>query len=1771
MASSSAWKDQLKSVEGTYHVLYKLLNPGDIALPATDGLDSTAIHQFFNNYCRGDDDYYKIAPKQSQLLGVPYPTYISSVFIHQAVAANGSYEWHKHRNRPYNDYRLKGGYIMPGRALGGACKLYELPTNLTTFLHSKTWSDLFEASTSIWKGDNDITAMRAYYPAPGEMTLIIRPYGAGPTVKEDVSLWTRNGVPFDRVRAAFEQIQDSSAVKYVFDFSVEDTEYYHTEGLIQELSEQLQPSENAELYQDRLVYREHGMAGTTLPNSSKGNLNPSQEAKLTYDQHCCFIPLQAEKMIAAVGKRKGTVSQTSVMNKISAPKLAKEVFKWDPAKRMGAPHIAEWLRLSAFAYGGVVSEEETEAWNSSQIQLNMVFGSSETNSVMLRVEKAWQEFYKFEHELRALYRAADKDASFSPVTDFYPFTRLFFTKGESQVDLKLLKDVFEDKKKELEQHLSLHQQEPPNAPVSDAPLFVSQSISMEVIDENPNILQNGHDQWQDGILEENEAAMQEEPSGPLEVNFDSRLHTEAIEDAPFVLRSPMVDSKLEDEQPAFPEVEEVNGDTSGPKPSAETSLLGTQPPQANGSTFLDLNNLANATLEDLEVNLIKSDEFNRVQALDDVFDPKAFGLRNTLTSSGNTDNETDQATNESGLPMMNREQNLEVMDNEAKTIHEPKAPGSQSRQTEPQPVSSSEFQNEQSTELNGTGLNDPVLIIGGVIVENPKLVTATDTGTFADIPALIQSVAIPATSEALLLAPLTDTLEGAKPFEPPTLLLSAVERSDVQVPGHSSTSLDEIKASAIQTSSRVGTAALSTYELSVDVKQLFGINGLSAQLYTLQSSDPTLPVFERVKPNITQPPLNPIIALFPYMQDKVMTVIPIQNFELIYSEDRHDFLHAPGLRIQADILFEGALQPVADSLQYLFGEKNVAPKSLHVTAHLASERNWSVMPVVTTLCLQGSFQNISFRIGEILKFTSIGVEVSATKVSTIGSENRWRFGYGFFGSLQIRGLNGGDLPTLVDYRLRKTGDLYRMSMRLSSDEWQSVFGIEALTVRQVQFETSFSSKAFKESLSIRISAFMTLRKAQVFLTGQYSKAESFLQAEIGNFSWAEVRELYAELTGQSVPADTGGNDLHFENLYLRISNKGIGLGGSVTFNGHSSAYAFISLDTNGLQISGGIKDFIIPDADIHIKEAGLDIFVASSSQGTPSAKATRSSKFSIHEWSFSVNAFKIGPLEVKSAKGAPDASMEIVMTSDEQKFFVDGMIKLLAFEAKIYLNISLQPSVAFDIDIDIRFAEVFKFILKAKAQNSDLKDLSKADLDLRAELSGDVFGAICDAVIGVLGKIEELGDEGFQAVDQQLQSEIGQMNQQLEGMAQEVEEARINTNTERARRDRLFKTEELKRQNAQKELQTLKDNVTEAKDKQAADFVAAKEKLRQAETHRETMVQNKRVEYDDKLRNAQNEQSRVQREHGALEQQMRDKYGPIRIMQVNRDGQVSKLTVQQVIVNQIRREFDQLENEFNRANVFKKAALVFPLGIKKTQLEGANFLLEQLGNAWNFTNSKLNDAGFKSLDEALVRGAGTLGNINTGLQNLQTQGISGFIRAIQQDEDQKVADRLRELRVHENGLQKHIDAIKQAQSLLDSRRPDLESIIARADEAILRTKEDQELSARQVQYDNKVANEARVKQEVEQLRANLTLLHKDFKGAMKDMKDVVEKIKNAAFRITRIAVQVNARDLADGKPMKFEIEGKVGGGSVGPFTIEWAPFETPADLYRRIARKAISL
>ncbi|KAL2690161.1 hypothetical protein Neosp_004229 [[Neocosmospora] mangrovei] len=80
-----------------------------------------------------------------------------------------------------------------------------------------------------------------------------------------------------------------------------------------------------------------------------------------YGQTAIKVALSDAKMAAASGKRASQLTQAAVMGGFSA---------------------SEWLHLAAFSWGGFMSPDEKSGFSTSQNLENLVFGTSETNSLM---------------------------------------------------------------------------------------------------------------------------------------------------------------------------------------------------------------------------------------------------------------------------------------------------------------------------------------------------------------------------------------------------------------------------------------------------------------------------------------------------------------------------------------------------------------------------------------------------------------------------------------------------------------------------------------------------------------------------------------------------------------------------------------------------------------------------------------------------------------------------------------------------------------------------------------------------------------------------------------------------------------------------------------------------------------------------------------------------------------------------------------------------------------------------------------------------------------------------------------------------------------------------------------------------------------------------------------------------------------------------------------------------------------------------------------------
>lgn len=253
-----------------------------------------------------------------------------------------------------------------------------------------------------------------------------------------------------------------------------------------------------------------------------------------------------------------------------------------------------------------------------------------------------------------------------------------------------------------------------------------------------------------------------------------------------------------------------------------------------------------------------------------------------------------------------------------------------------------------------------------------------------------------------------------------------------------------------------------------------------------------------------------------------------------------------------------------------------------------------------------------------------------------------------------------------------------------------------------------------------------------------------------------------------------------------------------------------------------------------------------------------------------IDPINIGGLEVRSAKTAGDrATMEVEMTDDKQKVFVDGMIRFHAYEQKVFLNAHVQKR-TLEADISVQFTEHIAFMLKANASVPDSNSLEKAVMDFRAEIHPDMVAAIFDAIQEAINTIRTLALDTIDAAVNKLQDVVNKKGAELKQMEADLKVLEAEVSNEMQKRQAKISKDNDERAKLENELERLNDAVTEAEQKHNQNETAItnlknKEdeikrryntKIRETNDHYkqlEKQEQDKQRKWKDELKKLQNE------------------------------------------------------------------------------------------------------------------------------------------------------------------------------------------------------------------------------------------------------------------------------------------------------------------------------
>jgi hypothetical protein len=341
-------------------------------------------------------------------------------------------------------------------------------------------------------------------------------------------------------------------------------------------------------------------------------------------------------------------------------------------------------------------------------------------------------------------------------------------------------------------------------------------------------------------------------------------------------------------------------------------------------------------------------------------------------------------------------------------------------------VASTAPQNMLHARVWESALTQPTLRIEGVEVSNPAFATIDNDGHLAEISA----ASISSSDPGIRLNRIAQTSAPRKLTAGPIQLAATPFTVAHGLPDGSRFDNPILRSNPIQ-------AVPTGYVLTGDI-QLFGI--IPAKLYSFQGTSSDGGVLEIV----TIADELPIAKLFPNSIE--LGSIRFQNVQLRYSDRPTKDNPSTGTWLEGDLIFQGALEPVADVLRSTFGQ---ADPKLHMEFLIGMDRNWNTLEMPGNFSITGSLEGISVRLGNLVEFTTLGVKIHVNKEYDASPYREFfSLNFGFFGEALIT-MPGSIVPLHMDFTMTLDEGMIALSMVLRDPSWDNAFGITGLTVSDV--------------------------------------------------------------------------------------------------------------------------------------------------------------------------------------------------------------------------------------------------------------------------------------------------------------------------------------------------------------------------------------------------------------------------------------------------------------------------------------------------------------------------------------------------------------------------------------------------------------------------------------------------------------------------------------------------------------------------------------------------
>ncbi|KAF5723494.1 hypothetical protein FMUND_1818 [Fusarium mundagurra] len=549
-----------------------------------------------------------------------------------------------------------------------------------------------------------------------------------------------------------------------------------------------------------------------------------------------------------------------------------------------------------------------------------------------------------------------------------------------------------------------------------------------------------------------------------------------------------------------------------------------------------------------------------------------------------------------------------------------------------------------------------------------------------------------------------------------------------------------------------------------------------------------------------------------------------------------------------------------------------------------------------------------------------------------------------------------------------------------------------------------------------------------------------------------------------------------------------------------------------------------------------------------------------------IDNFKVGGLEITSTQeGVDRATMDIEMTKDRQKLFIDGRIRYYSLEISVFLDLDIQQQYL-KLDVKIKLTESLLLSLKADVVVKNHNSLEGAEMSFEAILETDILGAILQGITDGIDALHKLADKAIDDARSDLTKRLAQKQAALKAMKNELDKLEKECTTET-----LKKQEEIDKEN--KLLRGLHDEF----EKYAEAYRKAKEAKDQnvKEIHR---LENRRDEARRKLGEKKTEMKKKYDDEIKKERAKRD------AMEQEKKRLIDSRDASWGDALRSYREADRswqwwcrVEKERYAWKRTCESKLYWCAWYDKPywtiKLTEATLGLEE-AHARKAADAELRHAGkaimdlpaFRSIEAAINEAARKIDQFGRAIDGLVNRGLGAYLEEMLKDEREDLNRQIRLLEALMRKSEELEAAYEEAKKDLDNTEQRLSPKQEAARKRIAEIQAEIKMLPARHEYMNKKKDYENMEIQVNDLVSTLNDIQRVMKEVSQISKDVVNTLKKGIPRVTKIIVRASNRAFVEDKPLMFEIQA-VWMEKHGTFHVQWAPNQGISVLYSQAAEK----